>query len=199
MNLPSRLSALPVISLTDPSLHDRSRLRDHVDFVRGNAPSGIVWGGYLEKRQIYASSSNFMEKGLPRNIHLGVDVFADAGSEVCAPMSGTVHSFADNFGESNYGPTIILAHEGPTGKFHTLYGHLSRESLEGMEKGKEITGGGIVGTLGAAEVNGNWPPHLHFQIVVDMGRWEADYPGACTDADLEWYMGNCPDPMDFMD
>lgn len=199
LDLKGSLYSQPVISLADPRLRDRALLRSHVEAVRATSISGVAWGGYLEKRFVYADSPNFMEDGSPRDIHLGIDIFADAGEEIFAPMDGTVHSFQDNFGESNYGPTVILKHNGPKGSFHTLYGHLSRESLEGLRVGMPISGGARLGTLGAAEVNGNWPPHLHFQVILDMGYWQGDYPGACTDADLAEYMANCPDPMDFIE
>jgi hypothetical protein len=47
--------------------------------------------------------------------------------------------------------------------------------------------------------NGQWPPHLHFQIVVDMeipiaiGR-KGDYPGVCKLSEKEKYLNNCPNP-----
>ena len=42
--------------------------------------------------------------------------------------------------------------------------------------------------------NGNWPPHLHFQIIEDMELKEGDYPGVCTSANREKYLANCPNP-----
>ena len=198
IDLPDSLWNLPVISLAHPDLADRRAMAAHVRAVRATSPSGIVWGGYLEKRFIYSSSPSFLEAGQPRDIHLGIDIFADADSRILAPLDGRVHSFADNFGESNYGPTIILEHDGPQGAFHTLYGHLSRASLERLVEGMAVTGGEILGELGDERVNGNWPPHLHFQVIVDMEHWRGDYPGACSEAKLEWYMENCPDPMEFM-
>jgi peptidoglycan LD-endopeptidase LytH len=42
--------------------------------------------------------------------------------------------------------------------------------------------------------NGNWPPHLHFQLIADMEGWKGDYPGVCKYSEREKWLGNCPDP-----
>jgi len=42
--------------------------------------------------------------------------------------------------------------------------------------------------------NGNWPPHLHFQIIIDIGNWQGDYPGVCKFSERERWLQNCPDP-----
>ena len=42
----------------------------------------------------------------------------------------------------DYGPVIVLRHETDDGtEFFTLYGHLSRKSLDGLEVGPAIDGG----------------------------------------------------------
>jgi murein DD-endopeptidase MepM/ murein hydrolase activator NlpD len=46
-----------------------------------------------------------------------------------------VHSFNYNTGLGDYGPTIILEHKIEDHKFYTLYGHLSLESIDGIEIG----------------------------------------------------------------
>jgi hypothetical protein len=42
--------------------------------------------------------------------------------------------------------------------------------------------------------NGDWPPHLHFQLIWDLGGKWGDYPGVAAERDLEFYKENCPDP-----
>ena len=68
-----------------------------------------AYGGYLEKRNLYTSEL-FENDGVRRNIHLGVDIWAPAGTAVLAPLEGTVHGFDYNAGPGNFGPTIILKH-----------------------------------------------------------------------------------------
>jgi hypothetical protein len=42
--------------------------------------------------------------------------------------------------------------------------------------------------------NGNWPSHLHVQLIIDMEGWEGDYPGVCKFSEKERWLANCPDP-----
>jgi murein DD-endopeptidase MepM/ murein hydrolase activator NlpD len=155
----------------------------------------FLWGGYLEKRTIYSRSEVFKNELNPeRNIHLGIDLWCKAGTSVFAALDGKIHSFADNRGWGDYGPTIILKHELGETTFHTLYGHLSRESLSGLEIGQEVIKGQEIAQLGRAEVNGDYPPHLHFQIIIDLQGKNGDYPGVCTSHEIDFYKHNCPDP-----
>ena len=52
----------------------------------------------------------------------------------------------------------------------------------------------MIGEIGQYEVNGHWPPHLHFQIIKDMEDNVHDYPGVCSGSKLNHYKANCPDP-----
>ena len=97
----------------------------------------------------------------------------------------------DNFGD--YGPTIILEHNYNQNSFYTLYGHLSLSSLQ-IPIGKKVLKGEEIAILGDAEVNGDYAPHLHFQIIKDLEGRSGDYPGVCSKKDLEVFKKNCPDP-----
>lgn len=152
-------------------------------------------GGYLEKRAIYRRSEVFAtEESAFRNIHLGIDIWAQAGAPVFAPMNGRVHSFHDNAGFGNYGPTIILEHEINRKTLYTLYGHLFLKDLDQLEIGKEYKAGDLLCHVGPFPENGDWPPHLHFQLMRDLGGNVGDYPGVAAEKDLEFYRENCPDP-----
>jgi peptidoglycan LD-endopeptidase LytH len=155
-----------------------------------NATFGI--GGYNENRTFYSRSALFAGEQA-RTLHLGVDIWGVEGTPIYAPLGGMVHSFAfnDNFGD--YGATIILQHNLETTAFHTLYGHLSLLDIENIREGKFITRGEILGHFGVPNENGDWPPHLHFQIIEDMGLREGDYPGVCNIKGAEKYLNNCPD------
>lgn len=156
---------------------------------KANADYGI--GKYKEDRIIYKRSEVF---GTARSIHLGIDIWAHAGSPVNAPYDGQIHSFADNNNHGDYGPTIILSHEWNGRTFHTLYGHLSRSSLKGLNVGDFIRKGEKLATLGTYEENFHWPPHLHFQVIFDMEGKIGDYPGVCAKNEMDRYLSNCPDP-----
>lgn len=158
--------------------------------LAGNATFGI--GGYKEHRNLYKKSKAFMGSQ-PRTIHLGVDIWGAVGTLVFAPIGGMVHSYAFNQTDGDYGVTIILQHNLDTTAFYTLYGHLSLKDLEHLRVGKFITRGEVIGHFGNTTENGNWPPHLHFQIIEDIEQYEGDYPGVCAIEEVAKYVKNCPD------
>ncbi|MDN3492461.1 peptidoglycan DD-metalloendopeptidase family protein [Winogradskyella bathintestinalis] len=156
----------------------------------------VAYGGYLEQRGIYRRSTYFNRTNheTERNIHLGLDLWSEANTPIFAPLNGTIHSFKNNTNHGGYGPTIILKHDINDVVFYTLYGHLSLESLWQLEVGVEVKQGEQIATLGTAEVNGDYPPHLHFQIIRDIQNYKGDYPGVCSKQGIEFYKQNCPDP-----
>lgn len=156
----------------------------------------VAFGGYNETRNIYQRSTYFNQTNVEteRNIHLGVDLWIAADSPVYAPLDATVHSFKNNTNHGDYGPTIILKHCLANVEFFTLYGHLSIASIAELQVGQVFGKGQQIATLGDATVNGDYPPHLHFQIIKDMQGFEGDYPGVCNKKDLKFYLENCPDP-----
>lgn len=156
----------------------------------------VAFGGYAEKRNIYKRSTHFNQanKDLERNIHLGLDLWLEAGSKVYSPLDGQIHSFANNTNYGDYGPTIILEHNIKDVPFYILYGHLSLNSIERLTRGQKVKSGEQIGTLGSREVNGDYAPHLHFQIIRDIGNYQGDYPGVSNKNDLIDYLNNCPDP-----
>jgi murein DD-endopeptidase MepM/ murein hydrolase activator NlpD len=162
------------------------KLRDN------NCRYGI--GGYMEHRTLYARSELFNTGDEPRRLHLGVDIWAEAGTPVYAPLSGQIHSFRDNDHFGDYGPTIILQHQLGDLILYTLYGHLNRESLNGLAIGDAISQGQQIALFGSEEVNGHWPPHLHFQLMFDMEGCRGDYPGVGRYSEKDIYLLNIPDP-----
>lgn len=150
-------------------------------------------GGYLEQRSVYADTPNF--KGdEDRNVHIGVDVFMPAGTLVYAPIAGEVCCFANRQGVGDYGPVIILRHELDGTVFHSLYGHLTEVSLDGLSRGMTVAAGAPIARIGDRPRNGDWPPHLHFQLIGDLQGLDDNYPGVAHAADLDFYRHNCPDP-----
>ena len=111
-----------------------------------------------------------------------------------APLDGIVHSFRFNNNDGDYGATIILTHNLNGVSFYTLYGHLSLNSLKNLQEGRRIREGEVFTEFGMRFENGNWPPHLHFQIILDMQEWEGDYPGVCKFSEREQWLNNSPDP-----
>ena len=173
-----------------------SELQQYISQHIDTQNAKVAYGGYLEQRGIYNRSDYFNQNNpdTERNIHLGLDLWIDAGTSVHAVLDGTIHSFKNNTNYGDYGPTIILRHELEGVSFHSLYGHLSLESLDRKIVGKTVKKGEQIATLGSSEVNGDYPPHLHFQIIKDMQGNFGDYPGVSCFQDLNFYKANCPDP-----
>ncbi|OIV40813.1 peptidoglycan DD-metalloendopeptidase family protein [Flavobacterium johnsoniae] len=155
----------------------------------------VAYGGYIEGRTIYKRSAIFKNDAVPeRNIHIGLDLWTKAGTPVLAPLDGKVHSFKNNEGLGDYGPTIILEHEAENEIFYTLYGHLSLESIENLTVGTIFKKGQQIAALGNSNVNGDYAPHVHFQIIKNLEDKWGDYPGVCSTNDLNFYIENCPNP-----
>jgi murein DD-endopeptidase MepM/ murein hydrolase activator NlpD len=151
-------------------------------------------GGYDEHRTLYSRSELFDNSEEPRRLHLGIDIWADAGTPVYAPLSGQIHSFKFNDTFGDYGATLILKHDLDGLIIHSLYGHLSLSSIAKLEMGTVVKQGEKIAEFGIFSENGNWPPHLHFQLVFDMQGYDGDYPGVCRFSEKLSFLGNCPDP-----
>jgi murein DD-endopeptidase MepM/ murein hydrolase activator NlpD len=151
-------------------------------------------GGYNEHRTLYFRSELFDNSEEPRRLHLGVDIWGEAGTPVYAPLSGQIHSFSFNDAFGDYGATLILKHDLNGLIIHSLYGHLSLNSIAKLQKGAAVRQGEKIAEFGIFSENGNWPPHLHFQLIFDMQDYQGDYPGVCQFSERLNFLGNCPDP-----
>ncbi|MFT3676293.1 MAG: peptidoglycan DD-metalloendopeptidase family protein [Chitinophagaceae bacterium] len=113
---------------------------------------------------------------------------------VMAPLPGKVHSRGIHNDRGNYGAVLILQHKLGAFEFYTLYGHLSTASAENKYDGQSVVAGEMIGELGSPAENGDWPPHLHFQVIHDMQGSKGDYPGVCRFSERDKWLLNCPDP-----
>ena len=190
INLSISNSELLHIDISNPS-----QCQNYIDQILEKNRAEVTYGGYLEKRNLYKQNPNFTTTDDNfRNVHLGIDFWTKSGTEVIVPFDGTVHSFKNNAIKGDYGPTIVLKHDLIGCYFHTLYGHLSLDSLEDIFVGKVLKKGSKLGSLGTSDINVNYAPHLHFQLILDMENKYGDYPGVCAVEDLSYYKKNCPDP-----
>lgn len=196
----------PVLTMSNTLHMDLSTANDEFDglsearldsmILQKLASAGAIAGvgGYLENRGMYKDTDLF-QGDEERSIHIGVDVFMPAGTAIYAPLDGEVQSFANRQVTGDYGPVIILRHRHDDFEFNTLYGHLSETSLQGLYDGKPVAAGDEIAEFGLRPANGNWPPHLHFQLIEDMQGYRGDYPGVVRPAEVEFFKLNCPDPM----
>ncbi len=186
LDLTASIESLALVDLTDTAAFDA--------WIQQQRQGKIGIGGYLEDRVVYRRSSHYAGQE-PRSLHLGLDLWTDAGTPVYAPLPGTVHSMADNAGFGNYGPTVIIEHQLDGLTFYTLYGHLSQDSLARISVGQSVAAGAVVGEIGPYPENGDWPPHLHLQLITDrLDREQSDYAGVVAPAQRSDYATRCPDP-----
>jgi murein DD-endopeptidase MepM/ murein hydrolase activator NlpD len=187
------LSQLNITNASNFETFIESHLNNNNNNNNNNAK--VAYGGYNEIRNLYKRSTAFNDSNSDeRNIHIGLDLWIKAGTPVLAALDGKVHSFQYNNNVGDYGPTIILEHQIENQTFYTLYGHLSLESIASIKIGDFFTKGQQLATLGDSTVNGDYAPHLHFQIIKDIEDNFGDYPGVCSKNKLKYYLNNCPDP-----
>jgi len=160
-------------------------------------PNKIFFGGYLEKRNLYQGKKLFEEIEV-RNIHLGVDFWAEAGTRIFCPFDAEVVVSTYNKGQGNYGGTIILKHQQNQQIVYTLYGHLSKASIQQYKAFTPINQGNLFCELGEPNENGGYVPHLHFQVMLEIDENELDYPGVCSQNKLSFYKKNCPNPLTYL-
>jgi 4-aminobutyrate aminotransferase-like enzyme/murein DD-endopeptidase MepM/ murein hydrolase activator NlpD len=186
----------PMVS-ADPRENAEPLLTARVEAAMREAGVRVAIGRYDEPRLLYSSALFAADDPLEerRTIHLGLDLFADAGTPVHAPIDGTVHAFSYNGAALDYGGVIILRHSIDDGTpFYSLYGHLSRASLEGLSIGQAIAAGDVFASLGAPHENGGWTPHLHLQLFTDLLDLGTDAPGVARASHREAFRAICPDP-----
>lgn len=181
--------------LNDIDLFSVEELNGYIHKKVEDQNAEIAIGGYGEDRMVYRKSKHFGTGENARSIHLGIDIWLPAGTIIHAPYKATIHSLKNNDNFGDYGPTIILEHQVGNFKFFTLYGHLSKDSLQGISPGQKIEKGQVFATLGEKTENGHWPPHLHFQLIKDMGKNRGDFPGVASKKDKNKMLDLCPDPM----
>jgi 4-aminobutyrate aminotransferase-like enzyme/Ser/Thr protein kinase RdoA (MazF antagonist) len=189
----------PLVS-SQPHENAAEPLTRRIDQRLADAGASVGYGGYNEARVLYSSEA--FAGGGPederRTVHVAVDLSLAAGSPMFAPLDGVVHGFEFADSPGDYGPVIVLRHEvadadGPL-TFHTLYGHLSVDSLEGREIGQFISAGERLAKIGEAPTNGDWWPHVHVQLVIDTLDVACNLNGACRPSDRSLWLSLCPDP-----
>jgi 4-aminobutyrate aminotransferase-like enzyme/Ser/Thr protein kinase RdoA (MazF antagonist) len=155
-------------------------------------------GRYDEPRPFYTSSlfgagSNPTDER--RTIHLGLDLFVEPGTKLHAPLEGVVHTLANNAAPLDYGPVVILRHTTENGQeLFTLYGHLSKDTLSELQVGQAVAQGQRFARVGTPQENGGWPPHVHFQIILDLLDRGTNFPGVAYASERAVWTSLSPDP-----
>lgn len=165
--------------------------------LQKTVPEKIIAGGYLEPRALYGTEAysrmgNYGKES--RTIHLGVDFWVESGTPVFALFDGQVVTAVNDEGEKEYGGLIILKHLEEGISFYTLYGHQSIASIRQYKPGDPIKKGQELSRIGNYPENGNWAPHLHFQVMLTLLSYVNDFPGVAYPGERELWRSLCPDP-----
>lgn len=90
-------------------------------------------------------------------VHNGIDLAAEAGTEVCAAADGKVSAVYE---DDLMGHIVEITHEGG---YITRYCNLAAEIP--VQAGDEIAGGTVIGSVGtSAKLEVAEAPHLHFEV-----------------------------------
>lgn len=160
-------------------------------------PKTILVNGYLETRPFYTTSAFKCEGNNGpqyRTAHLGSDFWIPAKTPVHAPFDGIVKIIHHNNYDKDYGPMLILEHTFNKQKFYSLYGHLSLMSLEILQVGQKVKQGDRIAYIGKSSENGNWAPHLHFQLILDLLGNDENFNGVALPSNIEIWKSICPNP-----
>ena len=178
-------------------IEDLELFQYKIEKLQKKYPDKIITGGYLEPRSIYSSNSyekigNYGDES--RTIHLGLDFWLPPGTQVNSMFDGEVVVAVNDKGHKEYGGLLILKHNINNLEFYTLYGHNTVESVLKNKVGSKVKKGDLIAEIGNYPENGNWAPHLHFQIILSMLNYKIDYPGVCYFNQMEIWKDLCPDP-----
>jgi 4-aminobutyrate aminotransferase-like enzyme/Ser/Thr protein kinase RdoA (MazF antagonist) len=124
-------------------------------------------------------------------------VFAPAGSNVRTPLDGTVVDLFETDVPLDYGHAVLLKHEEDGLVFHSLWGHLSAQTVRDRKLGERLKAGDIIGQMGAPHENGNWQPHVHIQLITYQPACAADIIGAGEGGYRAVWEELFPDPLHF--
>ena len=178
-------------------IEDLELFQYKIEKLQKKYPDKIITGGYLEPRSIYSSNSyekigNYGDES--RTIHLGLDFWLPPGTKVNLMFDGEIVVAVNDKGHKEYGGLLILKHNIQDLEFYTLYGHNTVESVLKNKVGSKVKKGDVIAEIGNYPENGNWAPHLHFQIILSMLNYKIDYPGVCYFNQMEIWKDLCPDP-----
>ena len=192
------LSATSRLLKNETSAIDVRRLGEIIDGEMHKSGTGFAFGRYLEDRALY-DNDNFAgsDGGERRTVHLGIDLFCAAGTAVHAPLEGQLAIVANNTGELDYGPLLVLKHRAGSREFFSLYGHLELQSIADRREGQVVRAGEVIASIGAPPENGNWPPHLHFQLILGLLGLGRDFPGVAYRSQLDFWRRLSPSPAVF--
>ncbi len=178
----------------DPKHSEGAGRRRKIAEALAMAGASVGIGRHDEPRWVSDSTRSVGREGHEvdlATVHIGMDIFLDAGAAVHAPLDGRVHAVAA--GNANgLGAQVEVLHAPEEGvEFYTLYRHLVPAELS---VGQKVEKGTVIGRIASAEERGGDHPHVHFQLAADVLDDATTFPGMIPAAEREVWRDLSPDP-----
>ncbi len=157
---------------------------------------GIALGRWRERRAVYETDAFITPFGERRTLHMGIDVFAPAGTELASPLDGVVLASEIRNSPGDYGGVILLEYATSEGTpFWLLMGHLSHESVAAAPVGRRVKAGEVIAVMGLRKENGGWDPHVHAQLFTSLLERSTDLDGVARASQLAVWSSISPNPV----
>ena len=118
--------------------------------------SGVVAKEYSGDIPVFSVTMN------DYRLHTGIDICAADGSAVVCAANGTV---ANVYSDPLRGVSVLVEHGGG---FTSLYQGLADELAAGIETGKQLSAGDVIGAVGSTNLlEISEEPHVHFELYRD--------------------------------
>ena len=114
---------------------------------------GYIQKDYDESAPVFSTTMN------EYRLHLGIDISGKIGDAVRVFADGTVEKIHKDY---FWGQTVVVDHGNG---LRSYYMNLSETLAEGIEVGKKLTAGTVIGAIGeTANIECADSPHLHFEL-----------------------------------
>ena len=146
---------VPAVATESPQIQETAAATEPVKkkIFRTAAPiSGVEVAGYA------MDCLSYNETTRDWRVHNGVDLAAEAGTEVMAAADGVVYT---TYTDDMMGTTVVIRHEGG---YTTQYASLAPDLK--VSSGDQVVLGQVIGTVGeTALVETAAGPHVHFSVL----------------------------------
>lgn len=183
-NEPRLLYAADAFAMTTNELPERRTVHLAIDlFLPAGAPVYAPLAGAVHS---FANNAHYQD--------YGPTVILQHTVPFTPPQPSPDWGGSSSVMEQELAPPPSWGRSGGGLTFYTLYGHLSEESLADLYPGKIVTKGEQIGTIGDYPINGDWPPHLHFQVITDLLGDCGGFNGVAAPSQRAVWLSLCPDP-----